>query len=220
MQRPVLGTAIMIFSLATIGYSRPAQAEGVLFTAQSSAPNSKNTRSARPPRTVRFTGAISKGQTFEKQIGPRLFFRLLPSELGWTISIGDKTGAEKNFCGVVTPPYRGIHAIDIEGWHFRNAGNSGPNEPGPKNVNAPQEVREFYFVLNDGDYRKAFDALQILLWPYSFSQQQVDQAQALHAQLPKGNGKLTIRDLKLHTLEAGKQAGIDAMTFDVELNFP
>ena len=160
MQIPQLGTAIMIFSLATIG---PAQAAGVFFTAQSSAPNSKNTTAARPPGTIRFTGAISKGQTFDKQIGPRLFFRLLPAELGWTISIGSQTGAEKNFYAVVTPPYRGINAIDIEGWHFRNAGNTGPNEPGPKNVNAPREVREFYFVLNDSDYRKAFDALQILL---------------------------------------------------------
>ena len=134
--------------------------------------------------------------------------------------MGNKTGAEKNFCGVVTPPYRGINAIQIEGWHFRNSDNTGANEPGVKNVNAPQEVREFQFVLNDGDYRTAFDALQKMLWPYSFSKRQIDQAQSVHAKLPKGNGKLTIRGVKLNALEAGKQAGIDEMMIDVELNLP
>ena len=219
MKISVLSTAIVIFSLTTFDHAWVGQAGGVSFTARSSAPNSRNTKAARLQSTIRFSGAVSKGQTFEKQIGPDLYFRLVPAELGWTISIGNKIGVEKNFCGVVTPPYRGINTIHIEGWHFRNSDNSGPNDPGPKNVNAPQEIREFYFVLNDGDYRKAFDALQILLWPYSFSRQQIDQAQALHAKLPKGNGRLTIRDLKLHMLDAHKQAGIDAMTFDVEMKF-
>jgi hypothetical protein len=149
-----------------------------------------------------------------------LSFRLIPEKLGWVISVGGNTARENNYCGVVTPPYRGINTIHIEGWHFRNADNSGPNEPGRKNVNAPQKVREFYFVLDDGDYQKAFDALQILLWPSSSSKQQVDQAQNVHVKLLKGSGKLTIRDLKLNSLEAGKQAGIDAMTFDVELALP
>jgi len=214
--------AVILFSVAVAGHywdwggasinSPPAT--------RSIAQISTNTNAPRAQKTVRFSGQISKGQSFEKQIGANLFFRLIPEELGWTISVGGNTGPENNFCGVVTPPYRGINAIHIEGWHFRNLDNTGPNEAGPKNVNAPQKVREFYFVLDDGDYRKAFDALQTLLWPYSKSKQQINEAQSVHAQLPKGNGALTIRDLKLNTLEVGKQAGIDAMTIDVELKFP
>jgi hypothetical protein len=38
--------------------------------------------------------------------------------------------------------------------------------------------------------------------------------------LRKGHGTLTIRDLKLNTLERGKQAGIERMTFHVALVFP
>jgi hypothetical protein len=68
-------------------------------------------------------------------------------------------------------------------------------------VNAPQELREFYFVLNEADYRRAFDALQILLWPYSYSKQQIDAAESVHAKVRKGRGKLMIRDLKLNPLE-------------------
>jgi hypothetical protein len=62
--------------------------------------------------------------------------------------------------------------------------------------------------------------LQILLWPYSYSKQQIHEADDTHAKLPKGNGTLTIRDLQLNRLEPGKQAGIERMTFDVELLFP
>ncbi len=125
-----------------------------------------------------------------------------------------------NFAGVVTPPYRGINNIYIEGWHFRNSDNTGPNIVGPKNVNAPQEVREFDFVLNDSDYQKAFDALGKMMWSYSYSEQEVNEATIIHDKLSKGHGKLTIRDLKLNNLVAGKQAGIESMKFDVELNFP
>ena len=49
----------------------------------------------------------------------------------------------------------------IVGWHFRNFDNSGPNEVGPKNVNAPGKVREFYFVLNDTDYKKSGVAINV-----------------------------------------------------------
>lgn len=176
-------------------------------------------KSRRPQRAPKFSGEVLKGRSFEKQVRANLYFRLVPDELGWSISVGSKAG-ENNFCGVVTPPYRGVNGIYIEGWHFRNSDNSGPNEPGAKNVTAPQRLRQFYFVLDDADYRKAFDALQILLWPYTYSKQQIDEAENVHAKLPKGRGSLNIRDLKLNTLEPGKQAGIDQMTFDVELIVP
>lgn len=113
-----------------------------------------------------------------------------------------------------------MNGIYVEGWHFRNSDNSGPNEIGLKNVNAPQRLRQFYFVRTDADFRKAFDALQILLWPYGYLKQQINEAENVHAKLLKGQGSLNIRDLKLNTLELGKQAGIDRMTFDVELIFP
>jgi hypothetical protein len=210
--------AAVVISLAIGGHFRGAQAAGAVSAARSMAANSTNDKAA--ARTLRFSGGVSQGRFFEKRIGTNLFFRLIPEELGWAISVGDKTSPENNFASVVTPPYRGINAIHIEGWHFRNADNSGANQAGAKNVNAPQEVREFYFVLDGGDYRRAFDALQVMLWPYSFSPRQIDQAQSAHDKLSKGRGKLTIRGLKLNGLEAGRQAGIDGMTIDVELKFP
>ena len=211
--------AAVMFSVIATGdhWLAPGGAKWA-YAADSNVQNSKPTHQALP-RTVKFSGEVSKGRSFEKPIGADLFFHLISQELGWTISVGSKESAGNNFCEVVTPPYRGINSIHIDGWHFRNADNSGPNEVGSKNVNAPQEVREFYFVLNNADHRKAIGALQILLWRYSYSKREIDDAEHIHAQLPKGNGRLTIRDLKLNTLERGKQAGIERLTFDVELQF-
>jgi hypothetical protein len=219
MRKRTSGTfAAVVISLAIGGHFSGAHAAGASSAAASMAANSTNAKAA--PRTLKFSGGVSQRRFFEKQIGTNLFFRLIPEELGWALSVGDKTSPENNFASVVTPPYRGINAIHVEGWHFRNADNSGANQAGANNVNAPQEVREFYFVLDGGDYRKAFDALQAMLWPHSFSQRQIDQAQSAHGKLSKGHGKLTIRGLTLYSLEAGKQAGINSMTFDVAFDLP
>lgn len=209
----------LIFSVVAAGDHWVGQSGAKsVYAADSIAQKSKPANEARP-KTAKVSGEVLKGRSFEKQIEANLFFRLIPQELGWTIFIGNKAGADNNFCAVVTPPYRGVNHLYIEGWHFRNEDNSGPNEVGPKNVNAPQEARHFYFVLNAADYHKAFDALQILLWPYTHPKQQINWAENVHAKLPKGSGTVTIRDLKLNTLEFGKQAGIDRMTFDVLLKF-
>lgn len=211
--------AIVIILLAVSGYFFAARRANAAFAADSIAQRSKNSDARGFQRNVRFSGEVPKGRSFERQIGANLFFRLVPEELGWSISVGSKAVPE-NFCSVVTPPYRGMNALRIEGWHFRNSDNSGPNEPGPKNVNAPQELREFYFVLNEADYGRAFDARRIFLWPYNYSKQQIDAAEGAHAKVRKGRGKLMIRDLKLNAIELGKQAGIDRMAFEVELTFP
>ncbi len=189
-----------------------------------------NSTTPTPSKVIKFSGEVANDQKFEKEIGNNLFFRLEPGGSSWTISIGSKTsktsvkdvGYENynNFAAVVTPPYRGINNIYIEGWHFRNSDNSGPNELGPKNVNAPGEVREFDFVLNDTDYQKASEALNKMLWSYSYSEQEVNEATIIHENLSKRHGKLTITDLKLNNLLVEKQAGIESMKFDVELNFP
>ena len=154
-------TAIVIILVASSEYVFGAPPSYAASAAESIAQRSKSTDARGIQRNVRFSGEVLNGRSFERQIGANLFFSLVPEELGWAISVGSKVVRE-NFCGVVTPPYRGMNALRIEGWHFRNSDNSGPNEPGPKNLNAPQELREFYFVLNEADYRSAFDALQIL----------------------------------------------------------
>src|SRR5918996_4079708 len=136
--------AIVIIVVALSGYFFGARPSNAAFAADSIGQRSRNSDGRGIQRNVRFSGEVLKGRSFERQIGANRFFRLVPEELGWSISVGSKAGRE-NFCSVVTPPYRGVNTLRIEGWHFRNSDNSGRNELGPKNVNAPQELREFYF---------------------------------------------------------------------------
>lgn len=90
---------------------------------------------------VSFDGAVARGEAFVHRFahdGAAYEFRLAPVSHGWQIWVSDPAQPDLNFVAVATPPFRGINPARIEGWHFRNADNSGPNEPGDKNVNAPQ----------------------------------------------------------------------------------
>lgn len=191
-----------------------------------------NPKETRPPDTTErlvTRGTVIRDQVFSWQIGARLFFHLVPSGLGWTMSVSSTEGvasgsedtvAGRNFAGIVTPPYRGMNSLDIEGWHFRNADNSGPNSADSLGVNAPQMTRGFGFVLNDSDYLKALAALQTMLWPGSATEDELVEASRIHNAIIKGEGTLVIRRLWLNNLVPGKQAGIDSMIFDVEIRLP
>ena len=51
---------------------------------------------------------------------------------------------DQDFTKIILPinqPIHGITSESIAAFHFRNSDNSGPNVAGPKNVNAPQDVR-------------------------------------------------------------------------------
>ena len=96
---------------------------------------------------------------------------------------------------------------DIEGWHFRNADNSGPNEPGDKNVNAPGEKREFIFSPAVGRTIAGPEAKR------SPTPEEIDAIRSL------GRGKLRILDYQLKDLEPQKQARFQWMNFEVELSY-
>lgn len=175
---------------------------------------------------TKFSGEVSDKNNFEKEIGHHLFFQLHHDDLGWSISVTNKISnlaGEKftdNFASIVTPPYHGVNNLDIFGWHFRNEDNTGPNIVGLKNVNSPQKIREFDFVLNDADYKTAYHSLDIMLRPNGKTEKEIEIASDIHANLIKGHGKLIIHEIKLNNLIAGKVAGIESMKFDVELKFP
>jgi len=110
----------IIFSVAVVGqYRIGASSAKTASVVDSIAQNSKTMSAPDFQKRVRFSGEAFKGQSFERQIDRDLFFRLVPEELGWTISVGSNTGPRNNFCGVVTPPYRGVNQIYIDSWHFR-----------------------------------------------------------------------------------------------------
>ncbi|MCP4370254.1 MAG: hypothetical protein GY797_19390 [Deltaproteobacteria bacterium] len=168
-------------------------------------------------KLLTFNGRVSREQMFEYEILDNLVFRLIPNPYGWDIWMGDKTEPLNDYVAVVTPPYYGMSARYIEGWHFRNNDNSGPNEPGEKQVNAPQKERKFDFILTETDYWIAYNGINTRFLP---SEGEQEQAKEAFNQLESYNGILTIISLELGNLKIGEQAWVEDMEFEVELSLP
>jgi hypothetical protein len=149
-----------------------------------------------------------------------LEFRLHPIEFGWLIWVGDPTRPDDNYAAIVTPPYRGPNERVIEGWHFRNSDNMGPNEPGSKNLNVPQERRSFRFVITRAAYESARAALEIMLWPSGRTEAEIEAAGERWDSVPTASGELTISELELGNLVPGKEAWIERMAFTLVLRYP
>ena len=87
------------------------------------------------------SGTLQSGETLRSPFGGEYFFVLRPNDHGWVIHVQQR-GREENLARL-TPPWHFVpNPRYVEGWHFRNASNTGPNDG---SVNAPQERREFFF---------------------------------------------------------------------------
>lgn len=178
---------------------------------------------AEAPQPAEFGGEVARGDTVVhrfKHGGSSFEFRLVPFSGGWTIRIGDPSRPERNFVAVATAPFRGVNAAVIEGWHFRNSDNTGPNAPGEKNVNAPGMEREFAFVLDGAGYAAAFAARETLMRGASDEIAAADDARRNLEEIPTGRGRLVIHALELGNLVPNQRAVIDRMAFTVHLAFP
>ena len=163
---------------------------------------------------VCFSGEVSAGQQFRHAIDDQLQFILEPQDRGWDILIAPRQpqpGCDE-FAAVVTPPYRSDSPLDIDMSY---------------GVSAEQEVasspRAFSFVTNCSDYKTEFDRLQIVLWPYSYTEKEVDKATAALGTSPLGQGRLWITDSKIsHAADtpSDKLGTIDWMRFTIEIRLP
>lgn len=174
--------------------------------------------------TSRFRGEVARGDTvlhgFEHN-GQPFEFRLLPTSSGWIIWVGDPVHRDRNLVAAATLSLRdGVNPAVIEGWHFRNRDNTGPNEPGPKNVDAPQRRREFAFVLSGLDFVRARQAIEVLRWRKDLPADQVKAARDVLATTPTAKGVLRIEAMELSNLAEGERAVIERMAFSVTIEWP
>jgi hypothetical protein len=87
-------------------------------------------------------GEVANGKTFSKSTRGGWILTLTPIDQGWFLGVTVK-GREDEDLSRLTPPWHFVpNARYIEGWHFRNEANTGPNTG---SVNAPQRLREFIF---------------------------------------------------------------------------
>jgi hypothetical protein len=157
--------------------------------------------------TAYFSGEVREGQVFEKPFGSGFHFRLEPRPFGWEIIVRYLRGEEN--IARLTPPFHSVpNPREIEGWHFRNSDNSGANEPGDKNVNAPQGEREFVFSPEVGR------AIQGPGSSGAASEEDVERVRSF------GRGRLEIVEYRLGNLKTGERARFEYMRFRVELSWP
>lgn len=166
---------------------------------------------ARPecePGAICFSGKVSEGEEFHKALNTQLEFVLQP---GWNIAIVPKQpeGDCREFASVVNAPYRAHRDLYIDesyGWSAEQEVSVSP--------------REFRFVMNCADYRTEMARLNIVLWPYTATPKQAEEALAKLGSSPLGTGRLWITDSKIshpHDTPEEKLGRIEWMSFSVEI---
>lgn len=146
-----------------------------------------------------FEARIQKGERFEKTFGPGLTFLLEPREYGWEIIVRDDR-PEENIARLTPPFHFAPNPRYLEGWHFRNLENTGPNDG---SVNAPQEERDFIFSPQVG---RSID--------YPVTTAQATELSAF------GRGLLVVKSMELGNLERGERAHFERLEFEVQLSWP
>ena len=162
-------------------------------------------RADEPGRSVaKLKGQVNAGKRYHRNFGPSFTFSLEPIETGWIVSVQYRGRAED--IARLTPPWHFVpNPRYIEGWHFRNQDNTGPNEG---SVNAPQGVREFVFSPEVG---QSIDGPKATAQPTAEEMKRVFEF---------GSGELRILDYSLSDLEPGKRARMVRLKFQVCVSWP
>ena len=147
-------------------------------------------------------GAVERGDRFAQTMGGWIL-RLEPVEHGWVLQIATKDRPTEDLSRL-TPPWHVVpNPRDIEGWHFRNADNTAPNDG---TVNAPGNLREFIFsplVGREIDYSGS-----------ATTSADVEKVRAF------GRGWLFLESYRLTPARNGERAGFDSLTFWACLTWP
>jgi hypothetical protein len=175
-------------------------------------------------RVCTFSGKVTRAQVYKHQIVNDLVFCLRPNASlhkndGWDIVMSDTMDNDcgQGLNGIVTPPFHGENPISIDGYQFRNQGNTAENDG---SVNAPQKVREFNFLFNQNDYETVKSAYICLNWNGCKNGLTQHKSEIIIATMPKSAGIMTITNLELGNLVPDDRAWIESMEFEVKIYLP
>lgn len=140
-----------------------------------------------------FSATLSAGEAFEAPFGAGWRLLVSPVPGGWHASIRNDADVDLSWA---TPPLHGPNPRDILGWHFRDAGNTGPNTG---DVNTPQRLRLLTFFPDTGEMHGI--------------------AERPEAE-PAGRGAIEVVDMGLADLEPGQQARMVYLVFEACLSWP
>jgi hypothetical protein len=173
-------------------------------------------------KRINFSGEVSQGQTFRKSIGYGLQFVLMPASArggitGWTIEVAPQGPPSDQQCSdyvwVVTPPFRFQNARYLDTGYGITAQEAVRASP-----------REFSFVLNCTDFKTELHRLDVVLWPYSYLKERVDEAMPKLGSSPLGKGRLWIEGYRITPggiSPVGNEPGaIHWIRFKIQVEFP
>lgn len=169
-----------------------------------------------PP--VHIAGTVRAGQVFRKEIGPGLLLVLTPvRDSGWTIEVQLPDGSD-NFVRCVTLPLHGPTQADLLATQFV----SPENKTLPESKLSDVKRREFQFVLNAADQKKACDEMEAEAYgaPTTTPDGTVIIGNPGYEEPPLGRGSLFIKTVQLSKLGPNKQARLDSLSFEVEIALP
>jgi len=154
-------------------------------------------------RAERVHGAVERGDPFRAPMSGGWVLQLQPVEFGWSVQVSTTDRSDENLARL-TPPWRFVpNPREIEGWHFRNADNTAPNDG---SVNAPGSLREFIFSPLVG---RGIE--------YTGSGTTTADVERVRAY---GRGWLSIESYRLSPPRSGERAAIESLTFWACLTWP
>jgi hypothetical protein len=153
--------------------------------------------------TERIHATVQRGVKFDQTTTAGWILRLVPDSQGWFLEVTTKGRAAEDLSRL-TPPWHFVpNPREIEGWHFRNTDNTGPNDG---SVNAPQELREFIFSPAVGR--------EIEYHGSGTSVEDVEKVRAF------GHGWFFLESYRLTPPRRGERASFESITFSACLTWP
>lgn len=186
----------------------------VLSQQQAPPPAPATLLSAKNPH-IEFTGEVSRGNLFSRQIAEDLIFRLNPQPdqgSGWFIEIVPKVPPPKGefaeFTWVATPPYHFFNLRYLDTSYGTTAAQAVSRDV----------PRDFNFVQTLDDYRIAGDIVNMVIYPNHATDEEMARVRKDAARVMTGSGALHILDSRITPGKNDKDMGsIDWIRFRVEL---
>ena len=151
------------------------------------------------------TGQVSRGRPLSQATPGGWILKLVPVAEGWMLEVTTSDRSSEDLARL-TPPFHFVpNPRQIEGWHFRNLENTGPNDG---SVNAPQNLREFTFSPRVG---RDIQGPAANAGPTS---EEVRQVAAF------GRGWLFVESYELTPPRGGERAAFETLRFSACLTWP
>lgn len=158
-------------------------------------------------------GTVKRGDEFAQTFGPGFTFRLRGKDV-WVIVITHTASRDEDLIYPVNPPFR-----------FSNQRSVGPGYGESARDSARNTPRDLVFLYRPDDFEKAWNDLDRVLWPYSYTDAEVERAAGELAGFPTGELRFEILSVEFGAGEnqpggAGREEFVDTLKFRVTISWP